>query len=401
MRRLLYPMLLLAAGLSALSGCTTKVARCTGETDTPQHHYLAGMKALEEGKVDVAQEKFDRSLYCNEEFAPGFAGLAIVGAERARVQADAGFRATEVGRVEENLKKAKKYASRPDEEFDYRLAVIRTRTSLKGEGWLGEAEEAYREAARLQVDERNLIYYWGTEAAAYFMGIAYLEGLEFAKARDSFAAVLNARAEGKWHEKADRAWKKTDKIVRAMAGISVGDVAKRIAVKEAVSRADLAALLIDELKIDRLMAGRIPVASQAPKAEFTPADMLSHPYREEVLTLMKWRVRGMEPKSDETTRAYLFKPADPVSRGELAFILEDVLIKLTGEEKIATAYFGQERSPFPDVRPTSPYYNAVMNMTSRSIMESELSGEFRPNDPVDGAEALLAIRVLNQRKNIY
>jgi hypothetical protein len=85
----------------------------------------------------------------------------------------------------------------------------------------------------------------------------------------------------------------------------------------------------------------------------------------------------------------------------MAFILEDILIKLTGDEKLATAYFGQERSPFPDVRPSSSLYNAVMNMTTRSIMESELSGEFRINDPVDGAEALLAIRMLKQKMNIY
>ena len=116
---------------------------------------------------------------------------------------------------------------------------------------------------------------------------------------------------------------------------------------------------------------------------------------------MKWNVRGMEPKYDETTRAYLFKPNDPVSRGEMAFILEDVLIKLTANEKIATAYFGQDNSPFPDVKATSVYYNAVMNMTSRNIMEGELSGEFRVNAPVDGAEALLAIRVLKQKINTY
>ena len=98
--------------------------------------------------------------------------------------------------------------------------------------------------------------------------------------------------------------------------------------------------------------------------------------------------------------AYLFKPETPVSRGEVAFTLEDVLIKLTGDDKLATAYFGQERSPFPDVRPTSPYFNAVLNMTSRGIMEGELSGEFRVNDPIDGADALLAIRVLQQKINI-
>jgi len=115
---------------------------------------------------------------------------------------------------------------------------------------------------------------------------------------------------------------------------------------------------------------------------------------------MKWNVRGLEPKADETTRAYLFKANDRVSRGEMAFILEDLLIRLTGDESLATAFFGQDRSPFPDIKPTSPYYNAVLNMTTRGIMEGDLSGEFRVNDPIDGAEAILALRMLQQRINI-
>jgi hypothetical protein len=94
-------------------------------------------------------------------------------------------------------------------------------------------------------------------------------------------------------------------------------------------------------------------------------------------------------------------PKEPILRGEMALILEDVLIKLTGDDKLATAYFGQDKSPFPDVKPTSTFYNAVMNMTTRGIMEGELSGEFRIGEPVDGAEAILAMRVLKQRMNIY
>jgi hypothetical protein len=183
----------------------------------------------------------------------------------------------------------------------------------------------------------------------------------------------------------------------------VGDVGRKIAVKDSVSRGDLTALLVDELKVEQLFAGRIPAKSQvaAMKAEFTPADVLTHPFRDEVLTIMKWKVRGLEPKFDQTTKAYLFKPDDSVTRGEMAFILEDVLIKLIGNEKLATAFFGQDRSPFPDVKPTSPYYNAVLNMTSRGIMEGDLSGEFRIAEPVDGAEAILAIRMLQQKINIY
>ncbi|MFA7059578.1 MAG: S-layer homology domain-containing protein [Pedobacter sp.] len=401
--RLLNITLLMLAGVTLLAGCSTVQPRCTAPEDNPQHHYLTGMKALEDGKVAVAQEKFERALFCDEEFSIGHAGMAIIGAEKVKSQLDAGFKATETERVQESLKKAKKFADRPDQYFDYYTAVIRTDTLMKQKGWLADADDAYQDGSKLKVDERALTYYLGTEALPYFMGVAWLEGMEFQKARDSFTAVLAAKREGKWNEKADKAWKRVDKIVRAMGGITVGDVGKAIAVKEQVSRADLAALLIDELKIEKLMAGRIPSAAQVAdrKAEFTPADVMSHPFKEEVLTLMKWNVRGMEPKYDDTTRAYLFKPTEPVSRGEMAFIMEDVLIKLTSDEKLATAYFGQEKSPFPDVRATSPLFNAVMNMTTRSIMEGELSGDFRVNDPVDGAEALLAIRMLKQKINIY
>ncbi len=400
--RMIKMSLLCATGVALLSGCSTVAPKCTAVEDNPAHHYQIGMKALEDDNVAVAQEKFERALYCDDTFSIAHSGLAIVAAEKAKAQGDAGFKGVEVERVSEELKKAKKYADRPDQYFDYYTAIVRTDTLVKQKKWLADAEDAYNDGIKLKVDERNLTYYLGTEALPYFMGVAWLEGKEFQKARDSFSTVLNAKRDGKWHEKADKGWKRVDKIVRAMGGVTLGDVGKSIAIKETITRADLAAFIIDELKIDKVMAGRIPVASQSDKkAEFTPADMTNHPFREEVLTLMKWNVRGMEPKYDETSRAYLFKPNDTVTRGEMAFILEDVLVKLTGNEKITTAFFGQDNSPFPDVKATSAVYNAVMNMTTRGLMESELSGEFRVTAPVDGAEALLAIRVLKQKINTY
>ena len=402
MKRICLFLMLLVVLLA--SGCAKQVARCTAPEDNPAHHYLRGMEALEAGKIDLAQEKFDRALYCEENFSAAYAGKAIVAALKAKGMGDAGYRAIEVARAEEYLEKAKKLVESDNDRFEYQLAVLRVAPAVKGKDWLDRAEVAYRAVQSIEkIDDRRLDYYQGKEAASYFMGLAYLEGYQFRKAEDKFRETLDSRKMGKWNEPADKAWKKTSKIVRAMGGITVGDVGKKIAVKDTVSRGDLAALLVDEMKIDKLFAGRIPVKSQlaAMKAEFVPADLLSHHFREEVDVIMKWKVRGLEPKFDQTTKAYLFKPEDKVQRGEMAFILEDVLIKLTGDEKIATAYFGQERSPFPDVKTTSPYYNAVMNMTSRGIMEGELSGEFRFNEPVDGAEAILAIRMLQQKINIY
>lgn len=389
--------------LAFVSACTKPVAKCTDPTDNPSHHYLMGMQALEEKKIDAAQSKFERALFCDAKFAPAHGGLASVNAKKSESQSDPKFKTVEANSAKEHLKKADKLAESNEDRFDYLVAVIRTNTALNEKDSLAKAEEAFEEARKLKVDEKKLAYYQGVEAANYFLGKAYLKAMEFQKSRDKFADVLNMKREGKWHEKADKAHKRVDKIVRAMAGITVGDVGKQIAVKDSVTRADLAALLIVEMKLDKLFAGRIPVKSQIDKmkAEFTPADMLNHSFKEEVITIMKWKVRGLEPRYDETTKAYLFMPKEPVLRGEMALILEDVLIKLTGDEKLATAYFGQDKSPFPDVKATSHFYNAVMNMTTRGIMEGELSGEFRVGAPVDGAEALLAMRVLKQRMNIY
>ncbi|MBI5049716.1 MAG: S-layer homology domain-containing protein [Nitrospirae bacterium] len=402
-RKVLIFLVWLAVLVFAAGCAKQQIARCTTPEDNPQHHYLMGMNALEQGKVDVAKGKFERALYCDEKFYPAYGGLAIASAHKVKMLTDPGYSSVERQRVLDYVEKSGKKARTDEDKFDHYLSVIRVNTIMEGSDRLKKTVEAYNLAKELKVDERKIFYYQGTEALEYFMGLAYLEALEFQRARDKFSDVLSAKREGKWHEKADKAWRKTDNIVRAMAGITVGNVGKKIAIKDSITRGDLTALLIDELKIDKLFAGRIPVQSQVDKmkAEFTPADIVTHEFKEEILTILKWKIRGLEPKYDETTKAYLFKPADVVARGEMALILEDVLIKLTADEKIATAYLGHEKSPFPDIRPTSPFYNAVMNMTSRNIMEGELSGEFRIDAPVSGAESILAIRVLRQKMNIY
>ncbi len=77
--------LFLALTLVVLAGgCAKQVARCTAPEDNPAHHYLRGMEALEAGKTEVAQEKFDRALYCEENFSAAYGGKAIVAALKAK-----------------------------------------------------------------------------------------------------------------------------------------------------------------------------------------------------------------------------------------------------------------------------------------------------------------------------
>lgn len=385
------------------AGCATqKVSRCTAPGDSPQNHYIAGMEALEQNRFDVAQGKFERAIYCDQDFSLAYSGLAIVYAYKTASQRDRGFSSVERKRAIEYVDKAGKTTGTPEEKFARCLSIIRVNTYMDGENWVSKTEDVYGFAKSLTIDETKLLYYYqGAESLDYFMGLAWLRAHEFQKARGMFAGVLNARRVGKWQGYADRAWKKTDRIERAAAGVTIGDIGKKIAVEDVVTRGDLATLLVAELKIDKLFAGRIPsLQTEKMQQEFTPSDIAGYPFREEVITVMKLKVRGLEPKYDEAAKAYLFKPMDIVKRGEMALVLEDILIKITVDEKIATAYFGHDKSPFSDVKPTSPLYNAIMNVTTRVIMEGETSGKFGVNEPVSGADALLAVRVLKQKMNI-
>lgn len=383
-----------------VSGCSKPVIRCASPEDNPGHHYLAGMELLEMGRTDAALEKFARAAWCDERYSPAYAGTAIAAAIKAGAQRDEEYRRTDIKRINEHLGRARKLSSSPEDSFAARLAELRSATALKEKDWLKEAEKSYRAALRLKVKEGDaLIFYRDREAADYFMGAAFLEAREFRPAAERFRYVLDSKGAGRWHGPSDQAWKRTDKIVRALSGVTFGDVGKEIALRDTVSRAEMAALLTDELKVGKLFEGRIPV--KAEEAGFIPADMLGSPLREEVSILVKLGLRGLEPAYDETTRAYLFRPDEPLRRKELALVLEDMVVKLSGDEKIATAFLGHRRSPFPDVEPSSPWYNAIMSVTTRGLMETALSGEFRPDEYVDGAEAVMAVRTLKYRLDIH
>jgi len=384
-----------------ISACAPKKEVGVSLEDNPRHHYLMGMQLIEKQDVIGAEKHFNRAIYLDKKFSPALAGKALVFAINAGVQKEKGHWEVDMENALKFLKKAKKAAEGDSERFIYHVTAIRVYFTAHPKGWLKKAEEHYKYALALsKVRDEELPYYQTKAAAHYFMGYAYYRAYEFRKAEDAFSKVLSSKP-GKWHDKADLMFKRVQKIVRAMGQYTLTQVGKKIAVKSEVCKGDVAALLVDELHLDKFMAGRIVVKSKLPKAAFIPADVLNYPFKEEILTVIKWNIRGLQPEYDKTTQAYLFKPAEPITRKQLAFILEDLLIKLTGDESLATAYFGTERSPFPDVPVNVAWFNAVMNCTSRGLMEPDLSGEFRPDDNVEGAELILALMKLRNIMNIY
>jgi len=360
-----------------------------------------GMELLDKGDLAQAEGHFDRALALDPKYSTAMAGKALTAAMKAEPLSDEAHRDLELKRAVKLLGDAGDVAKGDSPKFSIRVTGIRAYTHGKPEKWFEEAQDLYDDARKLKkVKKEELLYYRGEEALDYFMGVAAYRDLQFRDAEDLLSRVTQAPP-GRWHEPAGALFKHVHKIVRATANYTLTDVAKKIAIKDEVVRSDVAALLVDDLHLDRLMAGRIAVPGQAPKASFTPAAILNNPFKSEIMIALNWGLRGLETSFDQTTRAYLFHPDAPIKRKDLAFILEDLLTKISGNEALATAYFGQDRSPYPDVTPTSPWFNAVMNAISRNLMETELSGAFRPDDTADGAELLLSVLRLRDAMNIY
>ncbi len=78
----------------------------------------------------------------------------------------------------------------------------------------------------------------------------------------------------------------------------------------------------------------------------------------------------------------------------MAFVLEDLLIKATGDRSMSNRFIGNNTSPFSDVPPTYAWFNSIMTATSRGMLEAASNGKFEPDTPVEGADALLAVRKL-------
>jgi hypothetical protein len=359
-----------------------------------------GMKMINKQDVKGARARFDRALELDRKYAPAMAGKALVAAIRTGTEKDKEHQSVELERALEQLDMADSAADGDSEKFQVRVTGIRVYTQARPGKWLKRAEKQYKKAMGLKkVKSERLPYYRSMEAASYFMGVAYSRAYQFRDAEDTLAKVMSA-SPGRWHEPASTLFNKVHRIIRASAAFTLTDVAKRIAVKEKVGRADVAALMVDEVHLDRLMAGRLGGPQKNEGKAFVPADIRNNLFKSEILIVQKWGIRGLEPYYDKISKAYLFYPDKPISRKELAFMLEDLLIKITGDNTLATRHIGQNNSPYLDVPPTSSGFNAVMNAVTRGLMESDISGAFRPDENTDGAELLLAVMRLRNVMNI-
>jgi Tfp pilus assembly protein PilF len=363
----------------AMFACAPELRKPVSAMDTPEHHSVAGLRLLEEDKYKEAEREFSLAIQIDPKFSQAHAGMGLVKAYTGDHKGAA-----------ESMKLAWKYADTKEEQLFVHIGQIRlSYKAMAGKGWLNDARDEFDHA--LKIDPQS-------SAAYYYMGIAYISVQDFEQAGQMFRKVIDLKKE--YVKDADISWNLIQKILRAMPGTAAG---KKIALLQRITRADVAALFMEELKIDVFYKKRSiktfdtsfkdpEKAKNAPAAAAMPKDIADHPLKVDIEGILGVGVRGLETYSDG-----LFHPGENIDRATYAMMLEDILIKVTGDNTLATKFIGQT-SPFPDLRSDLPYFNSVMVVTTRQIMgvKDFTSGEFAPLGDVPGVDALLYIRKIQE-----
>jgi tetratricopeptide (TPR) repeat protein len=367
-------IVLVAALALVLAGCGKKPSPPTSLMDSPEYHYTNGLKYLDKDQIDEAMKSFDRAVALDPKSPFGYIGKGLAYGKKG-----------EYKQAFENMSKGKGL----DKGIEANIGMIRLYSMQRAKDWVPEAESEFKTAKKKDPNSARL---------HYFMGMAYKAALDFDKAAEMFKTVLDMNKE--FTSEANTEWALIQKIQRAAPGTEIG---KKIALIDKIDRADVAALFDQEMNLEKLYTKRgvktYDTSFKAPTEASTsmqtekvikmePAtDIADHWLKPSIDMVLKLQVRGLEAGPNHT-----FEPDKLITKGEFALMLEDILIKVSGDEKLATKFLGAT-SPFPDIRNDQYFFSAAMTTTSRGFIEADkATGEFKPGDPVSGADALISIR---------
>lgn len=370
-------LILLLCMITALvvAGCGPKAAPPTSVLDTPEYHYNQGLKFLDKDQTDDAMREFQRAVDLDPKSPLGYIGKGLVLGKKGDFKA-----------AIENMEMAK---DREKKGIESRIGMIRLLSMQRSKNWIKEAESEFKAANEKEPGSAKLHYY---------MGMAYKMELDFDKAAGMFRTVLDMNKE--FTGEANAEWAIIQKIQRAAPGTEIG---RKIALIDKIDRADVAALFDQEMNLEKLFTKRgtktYDTSFKAPteaSTRFSPettvkmaaaTDIADHWLKPSIETILKLQVRGLEAGPNHT-----FEPDKLITKGEFAVMLEDILVKVSGDEKLATKFLGAP-SPFPDIRNDQYFFSAAMTVTTRNFIEADkATGEFHPGDAVSGADALLSIR---------
>lgn len=348
------PTALLVAGL--LVGCAARTPTPVIQVDRPEHYHQNGLLFLQKGEVESALHEFERARALDPKFAPALVGIAMV--RGARGDYPGAFAAlTEAGTPAA------------------RATAIRLLGEQRGEGWLARAEAEFEVGRRQDANEPALYYH---------MGRAREAAQEYGKAAGLYRTVLALNRD--LVEEAAAGLQRVERLRLAEPRTTVG---RQVVLRPRVSRGEAAALLAEELA-DGPLAIRPPSPGALAEAAARALDLDGQPFRSQILAVVAAGLRGLDAFPDRT-----FGPERPLTRGNLAVVLEDLYVLATGDRGVRARY-QNVASPFSDVRAEHYAFNAIILLTRLRVLEPEASGRFGLGGPVAGVDALLALRRLQE-----
>ena len=362
--------ILLTILILSLYGCGKESIKSDSDLDIPEYHYQLGERKLEEGDFKGALNAFRRSIELDPKFAIGWGGL--------------GYSQGKLGEIEKGKISVDKAVTLDGK--DERIWVWRGRygtVAMRDKNWLEKVEKNFYRSLKLSPDN---------EMAEYYLGLAYLKSYDFKAAETQFSKVVSKK--GRLSKKANDKWQLCQKIVRASPGTLAG---KKIAIQQAITRADLAVLITEELKLSDVFQKRSSHSASlhymSPQAMLYDSIESSVPLDIEGFWAEPWIMEVIELGVFEVDQNGNFYPMKEITRVDFAMIIQRIMARISNDESLESKYFGETTSRFTDVPTTHYSYNAIAFCTERGLMEVDMiTGKFNPMDSVAGADALLIIR---------
>ncbi|MDT8445350.1 MAG: S-layer homology domain-containing protein [bacterium] len=387
-----------ALTLSACGGPAAQQTRSSqSKMDTPAYHQQIADRHLLQGDYGTAKSEYNLALELQGNHSKSESGLAVALAYLASGNVTEETKDEVFARGSSLLEKALDHAQDNEDKARAHVNALRfyVVTERPKDGWFDKAQDHFEDAVKLAPSDPE---------PYYFMGSAHASRLDYEAAIRQYEKVMAIG--GRYDVEAGNALKEIQKIQRALPGSRFGE---QLANESSITRADTAALLIAELRLDRLYMSRskevtpgfMPPSGQrrmelAPSQKMPEAtDLYNHPMKNSIEMVLSLGIKGLEADA-----AHKFHPSEALTRAEFAMVLQDVLVKITQETDLDTRFVGQD-SPFDDVNASRWYYNAVRTAVTRNLMEPAGSGKFQPMGKVSGADALLAVRKLKEELKRY
>jgi|TARA_B100000315_G_scaffold256904_1_gene304095 tetratricopeptide (TPR) repeat protein len=319
-----------------------------------------GSQALAAGDYVGAVTSFSQAIAADKRAVDAYVGIA-------RAYWHQGLAAE----GDQAVKKGLRYARRISRVLELHALGIRLGSLLDDPKGIRKARGYYNRGRQVK--------YSDTHAELHLaMALAWIKAQRLDRAEPLLQKALALDSD--WSEDADRAYRRLQMIERASAG-SANDV--KLAYQASVSRAEITSLLINQIQLAEILERDVGTVSQGETSDQQLTDYHDHPNRDDILTVHRLGLRSLKIRNGR------FAPDKPVTRLDLALIIEDILFLKDG---ISRTQFIGNPSPFSDLKTSNTGFNAVMTAVTRGLIEGRDDGQIQPAAQVSGAETVLVLR---------